>query len=216
MKSELIKRILSSVVLIPLSLFCIINGSYIFIFFLLTIFFITLFEWHNLAKKKSYYYYGFLYLIFSFYFVYELRNHSNNDYILFLIVTMICVLTDIGGFVFGKIFQGPKLTRFSPNKTYSGLMGSYIFAFTLIPSLIFFEIYEQLKIINLFFFIFLISSISQLGDIFISIFKRISRIKDTGNILPGHGGLLDRIDGMIFAFPASYFLININFFKIFS
>ena len=117
--------------------------------------------------------------------------------------------------MFGKILEGPKLTKFSPNKTYSGLIGSYIFALTVIPFLIIFEINENLIVFNLFIFVILVSTISQIGDIIISIFKRISKIKDTGKIIPGHGGLLDRIDGMIFAFPVSYFLLNLNFFDIF-
>lgn len=215
MNNEIVKRFLSSIILIPLVLFCIINGSFIFNFFLILIFFISIYEWYNLSKRQSHLIFGLLYLIFSFFYVYRLRTNSDNDYFLFLIVIAVCILTDVGGFVFGKIFKGPKLTKFSPNKTYSGVAGSYLFAFTVIPFLITFESNENLKIFNLFIFIFLVSTVSQFGDIIISIFKRISKIKDTGKIIPGHGGLLDRIDGMLFAFPASYFLLNLNFFDIF-
>ncbi len=215
MKNEIIKRVLSSIVIIPLALFCIISGSYIFNFFLIIIFAISVLEWHNLSRKKPYFIFGLFYLIFSFFYVYRLRFYPDNDYFLFLIVTSVCVLTDIGGYVFGNLFKGPKLTKFSPNKTYSGLIGSYIFALTVIPLLIATNGNETLKVFNLFIFIILVSTISQFGDIIVSIFKRISKIKDTGKIIPGHGGLLDRIDGMIFAFPVSYLLLNLNFFDIF-
>ncbi len=215
MNNEIVKRFLSSVILIPLVLFCIVKGSFIFNFFLIIIFFISVYEWYNLSKRQYYLIFGLLYLIFSFFYVYRLRANPDNDYFLFLIVTVVCVLTDVGGFIFGKMFKGPKLTKFSPNKTYSGLIGSYLFAFIVIPFLIIFEGNENLKILNLFIFIFLVSTVSQSGDIIISIFKRISKTKDTGKIIPGHGGILDRIDGMIFAFPLSYFLLNLNFFDIF-
>ena len=109
-----------------------------------------------------------------------------------------------------KFFKGPKLTKHSPNKTYSGLIGSYLSILS-IPLIVFFNLYPQDKLI-LFLFIFVISSTSQFGDIVISIFKRISKLKDTGKIIPGHGGILDRIDGMLFAFPISYFLILTNIF----
>ena len=129
MNQELIKRILSSIVLIPVALFFIIKGSFLFIFFISICFCIIVYEWHMMRKKKSYYFLGFLFLIFSFVTIYELRfsNYSiGKDYILVLIVTIICVATDIGGYSFGKLIKGPKLTKFSPNKTYSGMAGGYI------------------------------------------------------------------------------------------
>ena len=120
--------------------------------------------------------------------------------------------TDIGGYVFGRIFKGPKLTSYSPNKTISGLIGSYLTAVSLVP----FLLYLNIKIVDhtnfLALYIILISSISQIGDILVSFFKRKSNIKDTGKLIPGHGGLLDRIDGMIFAFPFAYFLSITNLF----
>ena len=121
-------------------------------------------------------------------------------------ITTICVLTDIGGYIFGKVFKGPKLTKYSPNKTYSGLIGSYLLPLIFIPFIVFFYFIDDFKIFNLIIFIFLVSSASQIGDIIISYFKRISNLKDTGKLIPGHGGLLDRIDGMIFSFPAFYII----------
>jgi phosphatidate cytidylyltransferase len=120
-----------------------------------------------------------------------------------LFVTLICISTDVGGYVFGKIFKGPKLTKISPNKTYAGMVGGYflsLICLTVISNLINYPVTPtQYFIITL-----LISTVSQIGDITISYFKRLSKIKNTGNIIPGHGGLLDRIDGMIFAFPVFY------------
>ena len=108
------------------------------------------------------------------------------------------------------MFKGPKLTKFSPNKTYAGMIGGYLLS--IISAIILTNFYfNVVHPINWFIFVILISTISELGDIIISYFKRLSKIKDTGKIIPGHGGLLDRVDGMIFAFPFSYliFLIDI-------
>jgi phosphatidate cytidylyltransferase len=121
----------------------------------------------------------------------------------------ICFCTDIGGYVFGKIIGGKKLSKISPNKTISGTIGSFIFS--IIPLIVFLNF----NYIDLTFnfanivFCLLISLISQLGDLFISLIKRKAKIKDTGNLLPGHGGILDRVDGIIFAVPFSYFLLKL-------
>ena len=207
MKNEFFRRLLSSIILIPLALFFIIKGSLFFIFFISLCFLITSYEWHMMSKKKSYNIFGFIFLIFSFYTIYKLRINPSNDYWFLLFITTICVSTDIGGYVFGKILKGPKLTKFSPNKTYSGMIGGFLLS---IISIIIFAnfIYAKVDIpINWFVFAISISSISQIGDIIISYFKRLSKIKDTGIIIPGHGGLLDRVDGMIFAFPFSYIIL---------
>ena len=208
MNQELIKRILSSIVLIPVALFFVIKGSFLFIFFISTCFCIILYEWHMMRKKKSYYFLGFLFLIFSFVTIYELRFANyiiGNDYMWILIILIVCVSTDVGGYIFGKIFKGPKLTKLSPNKTYAGMFGGYILS--LITLFFSFQYFKLELSIEWLFFTLLISSVSQLGDIIISYFKRLSKIKDTGKIIPGHGGLLDRVDGMIFAFPFVYIII---------
>ena len=215
MSNEIFKRILSSIALIFLSFYCIINGSYFFNFMLAIIFLLSSLEWNKMSKKKSYHLLGFLYLIFSLFCVYQLRFSFTNDASLFIFITLLCILTDTGGFIFGKIFKGPKLTKYSPNKTYSGLLGSFILSLFLIPLNIFFNLIEKNTYIELTFFILIVSGASQMGDIFISYFKRIAKIKDTGNLIPGHGGLLDRIDGMLFAFPIAYLLIYFNFFLIY-
>ena len=119
----------------------------------------------------------------------------------FFIILTICISTDIGGYVFGKIFKGPKLAKVSPNKTYSGLIGGTLMSILLTYLIVTIYDVNFFEDLNLIFVVFLISSVSQIGDLIISYFKRISNVKDTGKLFPGHGGLLDRIDGMIFAFP---------------
>ena len=126
MKQEFIKRIISSIILIPTALFFVIKGSFFFNFFILICFTITAYEWFGMSRKKPYILPGFIFIIFSFYTVYFIRNEFNGDYIYFLMILLICICTDIGGYVFGKIFKGPKLTKISPRKTYSGAIGGYL------------------------------------------------------------------------------------------
>ena len=212
--NEFYKRILSSVVLIPITLFFVIKGSYFFDFFLLICFFATINEWRELTKDKFYKFIGFLFIFTSFYFVYLLRNDFGGKYTLFLLILFICISTDLGGYIFGKIFKGPKLTKISPNKTYAGMIGGFLLSITF--TYIYLDYYEffiikKAEILSFYDFIFVIviSSISQFGDITISYFKRKSKIKNTGKIIPGHGGILDRIDGMIFALPSSYLILKV-------
>ncbi len=125
---------------------------------------------------------------------------------------MICVFSDIGGYVFGKIFGGKKLTKISPNKTISGSIGSFTLSYVGF-FLIYYYFNNLLFVILdfevLFFIPLIISSICQLGDLFISFYKRKAKIKNTGNLIPGHGGLLDRIDGSIFALPIGFIIISL-------
>ncbi|MBD1163672.1 phosphatidate cytidylyltransferase [Pelagibacterales bacterium SAG-MED11] len=200
--SNLIKRILSSVILLPLILYFILMGSFYLKFLIIICFLAATYEWHKMVKKINYKLLGFIFLFFSFYTFYELSIKYT-----ILIPFFICISTDIGGFIFGKIFKGPKLTKISPNKTYAGMIGGYFLSIIFI-SLYFNYLNHELTIIW-FITIILISSVSQLGDIIISYFKRLSKLKNTGNIIPGHGGILDRIDGMIFAFPI-YYLIELS------
>ena len=213
MKDELLKRILSSIILIPLAFFFIMKGSFFFNFFILICFLITSYEWHILSKKKNYYLIGYIFLIISFYSVYALRNYFDGESFAFLFVMLICIGTDMGGYIFGKIFKGPKLLKeISPNKTFSGMIGGYILAVVIISiyfnyNYILYPAYVEPNFnYQIFIEILLLSTVSQIGDIIISYFKRLSKVKDTGKIIPGHGGMLDRIDGMIFAFPVAYFI----------
>ena len=134
----------------------------------------------------------------------------------FLFIILICISTDIGGYTFGKAFKGPKLTNISPNKTYSGMLGSFLLS--ILVSILFIKYSYQLNFdyykldLYLYLVIILVSGVSQIGDLIISYFKRLSNIKDTGKLIPGHGGILDRTDGMIFAFPFTYLLLKLNLF----
>ena len=214
MRSEIIKRILSSLILIPVSLYFIIKGSFFFIFFILIVFIISVYEWINISKKKIYQVPGIIFLSISFYLTILLRGNNNLELFVFLFVILICVSTDIGGYVFGKILKGPKINKkISPNKTYSGSFGGYFLSIILVYFLVknTFLIDNQLLHIfgkNEFLLVLLISTISQIGDFIVSFFKRKSKVKNTGFILPGHGGFLDRVDGMIFAIPFAYIFFN--------
>ena len=208
MFKEFEKRLMSSIILILMTFLVVLEGKTIFNIFLLIAFLISTYEWSKMIKRVDIKILGILFLFFSFYSAFFFRNQNLEG---FLLIILICVSTDIGGYIFGNLFKGPKLTKISPNKTQSGMIGGFVLS--LIVSSIFVlrysnEIYiDQNLIENDFKFlilILLISSVSQLGDLIISYFKRSSKIKDTGNIIPGHGGLLDRIDGMIFVFPFVY------------
>ena len=206
MNKETIIRIISSIILLPLVYYSLTYGSVIKSIFIMICFGISFYEWNMMAKNKSYAVYGYIFLFFSFYTFYELSA----EIILILFVIMTCVLTDIGGYVFGKTFKGPKLTKISPNKTYAGMIGGYILPLIFILIILDNTNYP-VSLIKILIIAILLSTVSQIGDIIISYFKRLSKIKHTGYIIPGHGGLLDRIDGMIFAFPFFFFLRLIGF-----
>jgi len=205
---EFEKRLLTSLILIPISIFFIIKGSFFFIFFLSILFLVASYEWAIMTKKNNLLkFLGTIFLLFSFYSAFEFRENEN--YIDFLFTITICIFTDIGGYIFGKIFKGPKLTKISPKKTYAGVFGSFF-----LPLIVGLVVYDYqytdqipAKGVNFLIIVLFISLISQIGDLTISYFKREAKLKDTGKILPGHGGLLDRIDGMIFVFPFFYPII---------
>ena len=213
--SELIKRFFTSIILISLLLLSIIN-IYVLSTVLVILFYQIIYEFYFLLKKNIKYNEKFkLYLLIMLIVLYIgyfnikifitfLNNDSSELLLLYFIITT-CIFTDIGGYIFGKIFKGKKLTKISPKKTYSGLIGSFILS--LIFTIIFFKNYFDIEIII--FMSFVISSVSQTGDIFISYLKRKAKIKDTGKILPGHGGILDRLDGLIFALPFGFFIFKI-------
>jgi len=141
---------------------------------------------------------GLVYLTFA------IESEYPNLKIYFLYSVLVAILSDIGGFVCGKIFKGKKLTKISPNKTISGSAGSFIFSILLIPFFYKGEIDQSLP--NIILITIIISLTSQLGDLFISLLKRKAKVKNTSDLLPGHGGVLDRIDGIIFAIPLGIIL----------
>ena len=224
MIDNLSKRIFTSVILSSILLTALFFNKYSWLFLLIVASIICFFEFNTLAKKiwtkkKSFIHCVniiiFFYLIFFTYSTYEIYKQGLN---LTIFVLLICIFSDIGGYVFGKTIGGKKLTKISPNKTISGTIGSFIFSF--IPIIIFLFIYKLTKnnefhvyfnkFPNILYVCLFVSSICQLGDLLISFFKRKAKAKDTGSILPGHGGLLDRIDGIIFAVPLIV-IVNIIF-----
>ena len=163
------------------------------------------YEWNKIFNKKNYIYvFGLIILLFFFLSlikIYNLQDYNLN----FLWLILIAWLTDIGGYIFGKLFGGPKLIKISPNKTWAGAFGSLIlsqFSF-----LIFFLDSNYILNFNIFYSQFLLSIIGQVGDILMSYIKRINNKKDASNFIPGHGGFLDRTDGLIWIFIFGYFLI---------
>ena len=214
---ELSRRIFTSLILIVL-LILMLNYSFILIGSLLLIFVFAWIEFNGIIdkiitdknfsiKKNIFRSLIFIYLIFFSKIIIDehIENLPNISWSL-LFVIIICILTDIGGFIFGKIFKGKKLTKISPNKTYAGAFGSLFL--TLIFSIIYSFSLSLTDLKVIIFISILISLISQIGDLFISYLKRKAKLKDTGDILPGHGGILDRIDGILLAVPSGIILIN--------
>ena len=145
-------------------------------------------------------------LVFIIFYIESVNILYPNYKLFFLYSVTISIASDLGGYFFGKLLKGNKLTKISPNKTVSGAIGAFIFSILIIPIF-----YTNLNFIStnlLFVVTIFISLVSQLGDLFISFLKRQAKVKDTGNILPGHGGILDRVDGILFATPLGLFLLD--------
>ena len=228
MSKNLLKRIITSIILLILLIFINFSHQYIFILSVLILGALICFEVNSLFSKlliksnskknyslkkfnSNFFFLNILAFSYIFFIFCNLSYeiHKSESPIFFLYIISICFFTDIGGYVFGKIIGGKKLSKISPNKTISGTLGSFILS---IFPLIFFINFNYLDLELDFkntIFCLLISLISQLGDLFISFIKRKAEIKDTGNLLPGHGGFLDRLDGIIFAVPFSYILIKL-------
>ena len=207
MTKELKKRIITSAVLIAIVLNCLFINNFSWLLLLSIVSFICWYEFINLVKKiwkrRTEI---ILPIILSFSFLslfihtaYKLRIEEGAAGILFILG--ICIFSDIGGYIIGKSIGGRKLTKISPNKTFSGSFGSFLFSLFPLGILMIFGRGENFSE-KMILFCFFISLACQLGDLIISYFKRLAKVKDTGNILPGHGGMLDRIDGIIFAIPA--------------
>ena len=219
MNSNIKKRILTSILLIAL-LIGMFFYSYIMIISLIIIAIISWIEFYALISKilkkdilKDKFFRFFykslslIYLSGLVYLIFAIESEYSNLKIYLLYSVIVAILSDIGGLVCGKIFKGKKLTKISPNKTISGSIGSFMFSTFLIP--FFYKSQIDQTLINLFIITIIISSTSQLGDLFISLLKRKAKVKDTSDLLPGHGGVLDRIDGIIFAIPLGIFLFII-------
>ena len=224
MTKELQKRLFTSFILIFVLVVCLFLNKFSWLILVIAASIIIFLEFNNLVNKiwkrkefskhfiKIICFFYLLLFIYSAYFVYEIGLLD------IIIILSICIFSDIGGYVVGKIIGGKKLIKISPNKTISGAIGSFLFS--LIPIGVFFIIYNYTNnslfylsepLIEIIFFSLAISLICQLGDLLISYFKRKAKVKDTGTILPGHGGLLDRIDGIIFGIPFGLLLLILFF-----
>jgi phosphatidate cytidylyltransferase len=213
MYSELKKRISTGLVLFLVLFYCLYYSGLYFVIFLSLVYCLSFFEIIKNTRNLLFIIISNIVLIFALFSFYYLRGQSDYSLTVIYWILMTTFLSDIGGYTFGKIFKGKKLTKISPNKTYSGSIGSIIFCVISLPSLNLFQFFflnenlinfYQIKYIVL---SIVISIICQSGDLYISYWKRKLKVKDTSNILPGHGGVLDRIDGLIFVLIFS-FLIN--------
>ena len=218
--SNLQKRILTSIIIFPLSIFFIFQGGYFLLSFLLAVFFIANFELFLVFKKKATILFLDLILIISLFSIYYLRDHSETSLKLLIWFIILTICSDIGGYVFGKIFKWKKLTKISPKKTLSGVLGSFtlsilsLFLLEIILTYFFSDEIQSKTITFLepeFFFLAIILSLTaQVGDLAISYFKRLEKIKDVGKILPCHGGIFDRIDSLMFVIILGFLLYNFN------
>ena len=212
MNKELKKRIITSIILIAIVLNCLFINNFSWLLLLSIVSFICWFEFiylnKKIWKKKPIIVFpiilSFFFLLLFVYAAYELRIKLGVDAILFILG--VCIFSDVGGYIIGKSIGGKKLTKISPNKTISGSIGSFLFS--LFPLGIVLIFFDTIKYSEKYILVCLLVSLScQLGDLIISYFKRLAKVKDTGKILPGHGGMLDRIDGVIFAIPTTIFII---------
>ena len=211
--NNLKKRIFTSIVIFPLSIFFVFQGGYLLLYFLLVVFFISNYELFSVFKRKSTILFLDLILILSLFSIYHLRddNPASLKLLVWFIVLTIC--SDVGGYAFGIIFKWKKLTKISPKKTLSGVLGSFVVS---LSSLFILEIIFQSNAVikwlepKFFFLAIILSLTAQIGDLTISYFKRLEKIKDTGKILPGHGGIFDRIDSLMFVIILGFFLYNFN------
>ena len=214
--NNLQKRILTSIIILPLSIFFVVKGGYLLTFFLILILFAGMYELFSVFKKRQSIIFLSLILILSLLSIYYLKNEKS-ELLLYLAIG-VTISSDIGGYVFGKIFKWKKLTKISPNKTLSGVLGSFVFSLSTVFLLGFIvEIVSGIESNSFFktryFVLAIIFSIAaQLGDLTISYLKRLEKIKDTGKILPGHGGIFDRIDGLIFVIILAYIVYNLKLF----
>ncbi len=211
MNKKLKKRIITSIILIAIILNCLFINNYSWLLLLSIVSFICWFEFINLVKKiwktKTIIILpiilSFLFLCLFIHAAYKFRIEEGVISILF--VLGICIFSDIGGYIVGKSIGGKKLTKISPKKTISGSIGSFLFSLFPLGVLMILGFEESLPG-NAILVCLLLSLSCQLGDLIISYFKRLAKVKDTGKILPGHGGMLDRIDGIIFAIPSTLIL----------
>ena len=218
MSKNLINRIITSIILLIILSFGLFLNKLIGLYLIIIVSIISYFEFSNLIKikfrndRKKASISIILSVLYLAFFVYAAYGLYNSSLYIFVLILMICIFSDTGGYIVGKLIGGKKLTKLSPKKTISGSVGSFVFSLFPIIFMLIFEIdYQKINILLASFLCLFLSLICQLGDLFISYFKRQAKVKDTGSLLPGHGGLLDRIDGFIFVLPVTFILFNFLF-----
>ena len=211
--TELQKRVTTAVILLPVIIFTIIFNRHLFSLLLLLVLFFSFTEWFTLNKKNFNFISisGFVIILLSIFFAYYLRGNDIRSKIIFLWIVFVCFFSDTGGYFVGRFFGGKKISKISPKKTYAGMYGSFIFSIFPILIVHFFESNILILSTKSIILSLLFSLFCQLGDITVSYFKRKNKVKDTGTLIPGHGGLLDRIDGLIFVIIFSGTLKMYNF-----
>ena len=210
--NNLQKRILTTLIVLPLSIFFVIKGGYFLSFFLIFILFAGMYELFSTFKKIKSILFLSLILTLSLFSTYHLRESIIIGALLVYFAIAVSISSDIGGYVFGKVFKWKKLTKISPNKTISGVFGSYFCSF--ICLVVFNELSHPVLVSDLteipeVLLTIIFSTIAQAGDLVISYLKRLEKIKDTGKILPGHGGIFDRIDGLMFVAILAFVFYNL-------
>ena len=215
--TELLKRFATSIILLPLLIVCFYLSGEILILFLLFFLALCVYEIFINSKNIIFNLVSSFIVLAAFYSAYFLRNENDNSVLILVWCFLTTFFSDIGGYVIGKTFRGKKLTKISPNKTYSGAFGSFVFSIISLPILNFYQDtlinlnlidFMSIKFLSLTLFL---SLICQCGDLLVSYYKRALNIKDISNFLPGHGGVLDRIDGLIFVLIFGYIFTNIVF-----
>ena len=224
MSINFFKRILTSLLLSAVLLFCLFLNSFLMLYLIIIASIISFYEFNILVKKifknskKNYFLSNIVSFIFICFFIFSGYYFLKNDIVKLFYVILICVFSDTGGYFIGKLIGGKKLTKISPKKTISGSLGSFLFS--IFPLFILWEFFRNINydlvlgnieknLLTLIFISLFLSLVCQLGDLLISYFKRLAKVKDTGTLLPGHGGLLDRIDGLIFVIPVAFILDKI-------
>jgi len=202
--SNTLLRIISSIVLLPIFIIVLYLKNIYFFLLLILIIFLTIYEIKFLFKKKIIFLFLVLLIGLFIFSLFELRGNDLSDFYYLIWIMSIVWLSDIGGFIVGRSLKGPKLTIWSPNKTIAGFFGSIIFsqfAFILI-----YHLQKTTFSLNIFIIQLVLCLIAIAGDIFFSFIKRKNNLKDYSKLIPGHGGLLDRIDGLIFVVIFAHFL----------
>ena len=211
--NNLKKRLFTSVVLMFVFLLFF-SSNFFLVYGLIVLGIFSIIEFLQLSKRiiKNNYFIFFLNIFFIFYVflfcsIFTLLSYNIGLKFILYILLLGCIASDVGGFIIGKLIKGPKLTSISPNKTYAGCLGSIFFSIIIVSTLFYY--FLGFFNYNILFIGFVVSIFCQIGDLIFSYLKRKAKVKDTGNILPGHGGVLDRLDGIFFGVPVSFLFLTL-------